>query len=205
MKFIYPPYFIKKIFKNFIWEIKTNERNIFLTFDDCSSKNLTYWVLDTLRQYNIKATFFCTGKNIEGTNIINDIIKAGHRIGNHSYSHLNGFKSKIEEYVSDVQKAHKLINSDLYRPPYGKIKLRQAKLLRERYKIVLWSVISYDFDKNTTPTKCFENIKKNTKSGSIIVFHTNEKAKKNVQYALPATIEHFLNKGYSFESIPLNL
>lgn len=205
MKLVYPPNIIRKFTKNIIWSIKERKKTIFLTFDDCNSEDLTYWALELLKEFNIKATFFCTGKNIEGTTAVSDILKEGHSVGNHGYEHLNGFKTRTKEYVSDVLKCNSLIDSDLFRPPYGRITPKQYKILQKNYKIIMWEVVSYDFDKNVTPQECFENVKKYSKSGSIIVFHTNEKARRNIQYALPATIEYFFKIGYQFDKIPMNL
>ena len=204
MKLVYPPNIVRKFAKNFIWSIKRSEKTLFLTFDDCKSEDLTYWTLDLLKEYNVKATFFCTGKNIEDTTIVSDILEEGHSVGNHGFEHLNGFKTNTEEYVSDILKCNGLVDSDLFRPPYGKITRNQAKILQENYKIIMWEVISYDFDKTITPQECLENVKKHSKSGSIIVFHTNEKARRNIQYTLPLTLEYFLKNGYKFDKIPMN-
>ncbi len=203
MNLISPPNIIKKFHKKLTWNIKTDTKQIFLTFDDCQCEDLTYWVLELLKRHNIEATFFCTGKYVENTNIVSYILKNNHSIGNHGYQHFNGYKTKTTKYISNVLKCSGIIDSELFRPPYGKLKSRQSKILLKNYKIIMWDVLSYDFDAKTTPQQCFENVKKHTKPGSIVVFHTNSKARKNIQYTLPATIEYFTKKGYKFNKLSM--
>lgn len=201
MKFITAPKIIRKIFKKIIWRIDTDKKNLYLTFDDCSDNELTDWVLSVLEKNNIKATFFCTAKYIKDNDILEKISKNGHYIGNHSYSHFNGLKTSNKKYLEDIEKSKTLIKSDLFRPPYGKLSLRQFNYIRNNFLIIMWDVLSYDFEKKTTKEQCFDIIKKHTKKGSIIVFHTIAKAKKNIQFCLPATIEYFTNKGYKFKNL----
>jgi len=201
MKFINPPNILKKIYKNLIWDIPNEENKVFLTIDDCQSEDVTRRILDVLDEFKIKATFFCCGKNVEFNNLHNTILDKGHRVGNHGFEHISGYKTSLNDYVSNVYKCNQIIDSNLYRPPYGKITFRQSNTLKITYKIIMWDIMTYDFDLNTTPIECFENVKEYVKSGSIIVFHANDKAKRNVMFALPYSIEYLLKKGFSFSVI----
>ncbi len=201
MKFVNPPNIVKNFCKKFVWTIPNNEKKIFLTFDDCQDEDLTFRVLDILDHFAIKATFFCTGKYLQFNKIHKVIAAKGHNLGNHGFEHINGLKSKTQDYVCDVHKCRQFIDSDLFRPPYGKILPKQAKILSKSYKIIMWSVLSYDFDKNITPAECLEFVKNYTNSGSVIVFHTNTKARRNLLYALPNSIRFLLNKNFKFDTI----
>lgn len=210
--------FIKKIFSNYVWDIPNNANKIFLTFDDGPTPEITEWVLDELRKHNIKATFFCIGKNIETyAAIFVKIINEGHAIGNHTYSHLNGWKTSTLDYLENTRLCEETImkfnnnnpkskfynsNSKIFRPPYGKIKPSQSnKLQKLGYKIIMWDVLSADFDQNISQKKCFENVFKNTISGSIIVFHDSVKGFKNLHYTLPKTLVYLKEKGFVFDVI----
>ena len=188
---------IKKIFKNFVWDIPNNENKIFLTFDDGPTPEITNWVVDELKKHNAKATFFCIGNNIQKhPDIYQNLIKDGHSVGNHTFDHLNGWKNNDEKYIENILLAENFINAKtkLFRPPYGKIKPSQATKLRKLgYKIIMWDVLSADFDNEITPEKCLQNVLSNVKSGSIIVFHDSQKASKNLNHVLPKTLE-FLSK-----------
>lgn len=195
--------FIKAIFPKYVWDIPNAEKKIYLTFDDGPIPEITEWVINQLEQYNAKATFFCIGENIQKhPEIFRKIIDNDHSIGNHTFNHLKGWETSLTAYIENTEKCAETIanftlqtlNAKLFRPPYGKIKPSQAKALRQSgYKIIMWDVISMDFDKNISPEKCFENVLKNIESGSIIVFHDSIKAWQNLQYALPKTLE-FLKK-----------
>ena len=188
---------IKKIFKNFVWDIPNNENKIFLTFDDGPTPEITNWVVDELKKHNAKATFFCIGNDIQKhPEIYQNLIKDGHSVGNHTFDHLNGWKNNDEKYIENILLVENFINAKtkLFRPPYGKIKPSQATKLRKLgYKIIMWDVLSADFDNEITPEKCLQNVLSNVKSGSIIVFHDSQKASKNLKYVLPKTLE-FLSK-----------
>ena len=204
MKFywIKPHSIIKKTFSNYIWVIPNNERKVYLTFDDGPTPKVTNWVLNELKKHNAKATFFCIGKNIEkNAKIYQNLVNEGHSIGNHTNNHLNGWKSTTKKYVENVLHENNP-KSRIFRPPYGKIKPSQTKKLQKLgYKIIMWDVLSADFDTSISPEKCLENVLLNVKSGSVIVFHDSVKAFKNLEYALPKTLE-FLNKyGFVCESI----
>ena len=217
------PYFVKTpsliplVYRNQIWSFSSRERNIYLTFDDGPTPNITDWVLDILQQYNAQATFFCIGKNIEEhSTTFKRIIDEGHTVGNHTYSHLNGWKTSNKDYLESVLKTEKLIqkvrpetsnleprtSNLLFRPPYGKIKVSQTNLLSENnYTIIMWSVLSADFDKAIDMDKCLDNVKKNGENGSIIVFHDSVNAFEKLQVVLPKVLEHFNNKGFTFKRI----
>jgi peptidoglycan/xylan/chitin deacetylase (PgdA/CDA1 family) len=200
---------IKKIFSKYIWAIPNNEKRIYLTFDDGPTPEITEWTLLQLKKYDIKATFFCLGKNIEKhPEIFTQIIRDGHSIGNHTFDHLNGWNTATETYLKNINSCKTAIdklsteNSKLFRPPYGKIKPSQAKqLTKSGYKIIMWDVLSADFDKEISPEECLKNVTQNTTSGSVIVFHDSVKAFANLEYTLPKTIEFLKEKGFNFETI----
>lgn len=196
-----PPLYADKYLHKFIWNI-SNSKKIHLTFDDGPTPIITEKVLEILDTYKIKATFFTIGRNVERhPDIFKEIKKRGHAVGNHTYSHLNGWKTKYKEYVDDVELANLGMQSKLFRPAYGKIKPMQLRNIYKQYKIIMWDVLSGDYSSLITKEDCFNNIKKYTKEGSIIVFHDSIKASEKLLYALPKTIEYFLNKGYNFDKI----
>ena len=204
---------IKKIFSHYVWDIPNTENKIYLTFDDGPTPEITEWVLEELQKYNAKATFFCIGNNIEKhTDIFEKIATNGHSIGNHTFNHVNGWKTSTKEYLENVNlcesSIHNLkstilnLQSKLLRPPFGKIKMSQSKRLRQLgYKIIMWDVLSADFDARISPEKCLENVLKNVKSGSIIVFHDSIKAFPNLKYTLPKALKYWAAKGFVFEKI----
>jgi peptidoglycan/xylan/chitin deacetylase (PgdA/CDA1 family) len=210
------PKFFKRLFPNLIWDLPTKEKVIYLTFDDGPTPEITEWTLNTLKQYNAKATFFCIGKNVKDHPIIfSKLVSDGHGIGNHTYNHLKGWKNTTEAYLKNIAKTRSVFQSLLpkgeknttqdkfFRPPYGQIKPKQIKALSLLgYKIIMWSVLSVDWDKNVTKEKCAENVINNATSGSIIVFHDSIKASKNMQYALPKVLDYYSKKGYVFKRIP---
>lgn len=191
--------------KNLTWEIPAKEKTIYLTFDDGPHPVATPFVLDELKKYNAKATFFCIGKNVAAyPHIYKRILIEGHRVGNHTHNHLNGRKTDNKVWLDNVKEAAKWIDSDLVRPPYGKIRAFQARLLQEAnppYMIIMWNVLSADFDRSITPEKCFSHVKKKTKPGSIIVFHDSEKAFPNMRFALTESLKFFSAEGYRFEAV----
>lgn len=205
---------IKRVFSNYIWDIPNKENKIYLTFDDGPTPEITSWVLNQLEQYNAKATFFCIGKNIAAyPEIFTQIIEKGHSTGNHTYNHLNGWKTTTEEYLENSMQCSEIsvqsknnkqqtTNYKLFRPPYGKITAVQAKKLRQKgYKIIMWDVLSADFDQNISKENCLNNVLSNTKSGSIIVFHDSVKAFENLKYALPKVLKHLAEQQFRFEAI----
>ncbi len=197
------PGIIKKYYPRLVWDIPNEENKIYLTFDDGPTPEVTEWVLDVLKKHNIKATFFCLGCNaVKNPTIYSRIINDGHTVGNHSYHHLSGWDTDDEDYLNNIKKSNELLNANLFRPPYGRIKKSQISELTEVYKVVMWDVLSGDFDPKTTPEKCFNNVIKNTKSGSVIVFHDSVKASEKLKYALPKSIEYLLDQGFVFDVIP---
>ena len=202
MKLVKIPGILKKLFPDIIWDIRERQPVLYLTFDDGPTPVVTDKILDILQQYGAKATFFCIGRNVERhPDIYERIVKAGHITGNHTYSHLKGWFTPNREYFNDIALAAQFVKSELYRPAYGMITPAQLKYLRNTYHIVLWDIMSYDFDYYTTPEKCLDNVLSNARPGSIIVFHDSVKASDKVLYALPAILEHFKAKGVQFHSI----
>ena len=178
------------------------QKTIYLTFDDGPIPGLTEWVLDQLNTFSVKATFFCVGANIlKNPSIFERIKSEGHVAANHTMFHTKGFKNTVGDYVREVEECKKLVQNNLFRPPYGQLKRGQYKALMERgYKIILWDVISYDFEQITNK-ECAGNVLKNSKNGSIVLFHDNVKAEKNMKYALPLFLEEFLQRGYTFKTL----
>jgi peptidoglycan-N-acetylglucosamine deacetylase len=202
MIFSRPPYLLRLFYRQFIWRFSNSEKAIYLTFDDGPHPEITPWVLQQLKQYNAKATFFMVGKNAaDHPEIVSEIIANGHSIGNHTFNHLNGWETSRKDYISDVDKCHEIFDSKLFRPPYGKIKPEQAKHLVGRFKIIMWDVLSRDYDQKISPNMCFKIIKYFSRNGSIIVFHDSKKAERNLYYSLPRTLEHFSGKGFEFKAI----
>jgi peptidoglycan-N-acetylglucosamine deacetylase len=200
MYFFSTPYFIKKFFrKNIVWEKDPSENSIYLTFDDGPEASVTPWVLEELKKYDAKATFFCLGKNADANpELLETIMQEGHMLGNHSYSHCNGWDTPTHDYIADVEKCNQIIKSDLFRPPYGKIKLSQLRQLKKKYSIMMWSLMSGDFDSGISREKCLDTILNKTKPGTIIIFHDSLKAKEKLEYVLPRYLQHFKEKGYRF-------
>lgn len=203
--FVKSPFWLKKIYSDLFWEIPTKEKNIFLTFDDGPHPTITMQVLDLLKAYNAKATFFCIGNNVvKYPEVYKRIIDEGHALGNHTFNHLNGWETADELYLNDINKAMEYIDSNLFRPPYGRISRFQIQqLLKPKYqmKLIMWSVLSGDFDPNISAEKCLNNVLLSTKEGSIVVFHDSEKASEKMLYALPKVLEQFSKKGFNFEKI----
>ncbi len=203
--FVRTPTWLQKLFPDRVWEMSKLEKKIYLTFDDGPHPIHTPFVLDELKRYNAKATFFCIGNNVElYPEIYTRIIDDGHAIGNHTQNHLNGKKTTDEIYIKDVQAASKYIDSNLFRPPYGRIKSFQAKILStltRPYKIIMWTVLSGDFDPEISNQRCLENVLFKTRNGSIVVFHDSEKASEKMRSTLPVFLNNFSARGYSFEKI----
>ena len=196
------PKFIQALFPSLVWRKETLNKEIWLTFDDGPEPDVTPWILSVLKKENITATFFLVGEQIEEfPELVGAIIKEVHTIANHSYSHKNGWLCTKEKYIADIEKCQELMpNNKLYRPPYGKITKAQITLLKEKYKIILWDVLSWDFQQNTSPERVQGNILKNTKEGSIIVLHNNQKSHKNLFPILEDTIQKLKEKGFSFSA-----
>lgn len=178
------------------------KKRIFLTFDDGPIPEITPSILQLLTDYQIKATFFCVGENIQKyPHIFEQILNEGHEVGCHTFNHLNGWKTPKEEYIQNISKCNNYIQTNLFRPPYGKATPAQIELIKEDYFTILWSVLSGDFDISISGEQCLQNVINNTEDGSIVVFHDNIKAKNRLMFALPRFIEYFLSQGFAFESI----
>jgi peptidoglycan/xylan/chitin deacetylase (PgdA/CDA1 family) len=201
---IQPRSFLRKIYPNALWKINTDEKVIYLTFDDGPVPGLTEWVLDELKKYNAKATFFCVGANILRHQQVFERIKLeGHRTANHTMHHIKGFKNNVKDYMQEVEQCKKLVETNLFRPPYGQLKRSQYNALKERgYKVVFWDVISYDYEK-ISEEHCYDNSVKNTRNGSIVLFHDNVKAEKNLRHVLPLYLKHFANLQFQFKVLDL--
>ena len=200
--FVKPSKFIQKLFPSLIWRKEQENNNIWLTFDDGPSPETTSLILNILKEEKISATFFLIGEKIKKyPTLFQDIIDAGHVVANHSYSHTNGWLSNNLNYFNDIEECQKLMpKNKLFRPPYGKISPLQIRHLKKQYKIILWDVLSWDFSLNITPKKIKANVLKNTTSGSIIVFHNNQKSFKNLSSILQQIIQELKQKGFSFSS-----
>ncbi len=201
------PWLLKNFYPECIWDIKTKEKVLYLTFDDGPHPVATPFVLEELKKHNAKATFFCIGKRVEEYfDIYKKIIEEGHAVGNHTYDHLNGWKTKDQIYLDNIFKAKKIIDSNLFRPPYGRItKFQLKQLSAEKYKLkpIMWSVLSGDFDKEVSGEECYHTVVKNAKQGAVVVFHDSEKALDRLRYALPLVLKHFTENGFEFRSIIL--
>jgi peptidoglycan-N-acetylglucosamine deacetylase len=207
--FIKIPWIAKQFFSSYIWSINTSEKEVFLTFDDGPHPSITPWVLEQLRSYNAKATFFCIGKNVhEHPDVYKQILSEGHATGNHTYHHVNGWKVDTKEYLQDIDKATALIQTNLFRPPYGRIRSNQAKqigdaLHRTDARVIMWDVLSADFDETITKEECLKNVLTNYTKGSVIVFHDSEKAFSHLKFVLPKLLEHLQREGYMCRKIEL--
>ncbi len=202
MAFVRIPGILKRIYPQLTWDIRGEDRVVYLTFDDGPTPEITMKVLDMLAASHARATFFCIGRNAERhPEILARISAAGHALGNHTYSHLKGWYTPNREYYDDIELASRFVPSRLYRPAYGMITPAQIRYLKQRFRIVLWDVMSYDFDPGTSKEKCLSNVIQNARAGSVIVFHDSVKASANLLYALPRVLEYFGGKGFAFEAI----
>ena len=200
------PLFVQWLYPSLVWRQSKAGKSIYLTFDDGPIPEVTPWVLQTLKHYGAKATFFCVGENVKRhPEIFKMLLADGHAIGNHTYHHLNGIKTGPALYLKDFLKCEEVlrengVTTSLFRPPYGRISRRQVQMLASRY-IVMWNVLSYDFSKKITAQKVLDKSIQHTTSGSIVVFHDSLKANENLKFALPKFLEHFQSQGYRFEAL----
>ncbi len=209
LHFYKTPAVLKNISKSLIWNVLSNEKTIYLTFDDGPVPYLTEYIIETLNKYNAHATFFCVGDNIKKyPEVFKKAIEHGHGIGNHTFNHLKGWSSQNDKYMENIHKCQKIIEQNhtkvkkaIFRPPYGQITPRQIQLLKESYNLIMWDVLAYDFDKSHTAEKSLKKIIKATNSGSIVVFHDNYKAEKKLKYMLPKFLEHFKGLGFDFKNL----
>lgn len=197
------PKILQYLFADFLWKIDTNEKVIYLTFDDGPHPVITPWIIDLMNKYNAKGTFFLIGDAVSRHPDLYQLYKAnGHQVGNHTYKHIKGWLSRKKNYLKEIAKCAKIVESNLFRPPYGQINLQAIQEIKKKYKVVMWDVLSWDFDTKTSAKTCLSNVINSSKEGSIIVFHENEKSIKNIMYALPKVLEHFTKLGYEFKAIP---
>lgn len=214
------PNFIKKLYPKRIWGGPKNGNCIYLTFDDGPIPEVTPWVLEQLRKYDAKATFFCIGDNIKKhPDVFKRVVSEGHTVGSHTFNHLNGWKTPTKEYLLNVEAGQKIleeqlpknspteikdIKNKLFRPPYGRIKAKQARELQEQdYTLVMWDVLSMDYDQKLSHEACYQRVLRNTGNGSIIVFHDSLKAERNLKIVLPQVLEYYSAKGYVFKKLSL--
>lgn len=203
----YSPFWLKAIYPRYIWHVPVKEDKIFLTFDDGPIPKITEFVLDQLRDFNAKATFFCIGDNVrKHPDLFQRLLSEGHSVGNHTFNHMNGWKTEDSAYHENISLCDQQlgITTKLFRPPYGRIKRAQAKLLPTERKIVMWDVLSGDFSAQVSKEVCLSKSIKYTKPGSIILFHDSLKAANNMMYALPRFLEHFSQRGYKFEALSMS-
>jgi peptidoglycan-N-acetylglucosamine deacetylase len=202
MYLVKTPHFIQRMFPQFIWRIPSEKPMLYLSFDDGPIPEVTPWVLEQLKNYRAQATFFCVGDNIrKHPGIYQQLQEAGHAVGHHTFHHLNGWQEDNRAYLHNVRKAAHLTKSPLFRPPYGRLKPKQAQILNRHYRIVMWDVLSGDFDPDLSEEACLQNVIDHAGPGSIVVFHDSLKAEQKLRYVLPRVLEHFYKKGYSFAAI----
>ena len=199
MYLAYSPFWLRCLYRKLTWHKSRKEKYIYLTFDDGPIPVVTPWVLNILKKFNIKATFFCIGENVsKHPEIYQRILADGHSVGNHTYNHLKGWETTDEEYLNNIEKCAEVVHSQLFRPPYGRAKTSQYSILNTQYSIIMWDVLSGDFDSDLSPEACLKNVLKYTRKGSIIVFHDSLKAFERLEYALPLSLEWLQKKGYNF-------
>jgi len=199
------PGIVKALYKSCTWQLSPARQAVYLTFDDGPHPQATPFVLEQLKKYNAKGTFFCIGKNVvEHPQIYQQLLQEGHTVGNHTHQHLNGWKTGTDKYIQNILEARQYIDSPLFRPPYGRITPFQVKALKNKMpgvQIIMWDVLSGDFDINLNPEKCLQNVLKHTRPGSIVVFHDSLKAFPRLEYVLPRAMEAWMKKGYKFEGL----
>ena len=200
---ITPPKFIRKMLPDLVWQIE-DERGVYLTFDDGPTPGITEWILATLKRHNAKATFFVLGKNVEKyPDLYEKILADGHRVGNHTYSHQKGYLMSLERYLEDIDFASYTVQSNLFRPPYARVTPSQLRAISQRYRIVMWSIISRDYNRKLTGEMCLRGVLPHIKAGAIILFHDSEKSFANMSYALPKVLERITELGLKCKAIEL--
>ncbi len=199
-----PPLLYRMLFPETLWRINKRRHTVYLTFDDGPVPEVTPWVHDTLDRYGVKATFFCVGDNVaRNPELFEEVKRRGHSVGNHTMNHMQGAKVSTRLYLRNVAEAHELIQSNLFRPPHGLLRWAQSRVLRSRYTIIMYDLVTRDYSKKLNGEQVLDNVKRYARNGSIIVFHDSIKARENMQYALPRAIEWLQAQGYNLESIPM--
>ncbi len=203
MVIVRPPALLTRVLHRVIWSMPEEGREVYLTFDDGPTPEVTSWVLDRLDDAGAEATFFCLGRNVDKyPDLYREIQTRGHSTGNHSYSHLKGFRCSKKRYMDDIDLAANLIESKLFRPPYGRILPSQVNVVLESYDIIMWNVLSNDYNRNLGGERVMQNVIRNVAPGSIIVFHDSEKASGNLYQALPGTLDFLQKEGYRMKKLP---
>lgn len=206
MYWVKTPSLIKNLFPSIVWDFKDRDKSLYLTFDDGPDENITPQVLYLLEKFDAKATFFCVGEKVkQNQDLYHRILKNGHSTGNHSYNHLNGLHVSTSKYLENIKLASEYIQSPLFRPPYGRMKPAQFLALKKHYRIIMWDVLTGDFDPKVTGEKVLEQTIRYAKPGSIVVFHDNAKFSAKMIFALRGTLEYFKKEGYCFKAIPMEV
>lgn len=196
------PNWVRRLYPGVKWREDPTSKVIYLTFDDGPIPEVTPWVLDVLDRYEIKATFFCVGDNVrKHPEVYQEVLRRGHRVGNHTFNHLRGFEIGCSRYVKNVHKASEWIESDLFRPPHGQLRYAQLDALLPEYRIVQWDVISRDYNGKLKPEKVLNIVKRYARNGSIVVFHDSIKAEKNMKFALPKALDYWIKQGFTFRTL----
>ena len=202
MYLVRPPYLLKRLYPKTVWRMPAEDNTLYLTFDDGPVPVVTPWVLETLKQFDAKATFFCVGDNVrKHKHIYKQVISEGHSTGNHTYNHLNAWKTPAARYLENIKQCSQEVSSNLFRPPYGKLTRQIYSSICKEHQVIMWDVLSGDYDAATSPEKCFRNVTRYTRPGSVIVFHDSLKAEKNLKYVLPRVLEYYSSKGFRFERL----
>ena len=197
------PQYVQALFPGLTWKLATDRKEIFLTFDDGPIPQVTPWVIKTLAEYEAKATFFCVGDNVKKyPEIYHQVIEGGHSVGNHTNNHLSGWSTENIAYFNNIRHCARMVQSGLFRPPYGKLRPSQIHFLQRHYQIIMWDVLSGDFDTKISPEKCLHNVLSNIEPGSIIVFHDSEKAWERMSYALPQVLQYCKEKKWELKALP---
>ena len=190
------------LFPEALWRLNRRQKVVYLTFDDGPIPEVTPWVLDTLDHYGIKATFFCVGENVlRNPELFAQLRQRGHSVGNHTMSHVQSSMVTTRTYLRNVKEAEELIGSTLFRPPHGIMRWGTARLLKKHYNIVMYDLVTRDYNRKLTGEQVFNNVKRYARNGSIIVFHDSLKAEANMKYALPRSIEWLIEQGYGFSAL----
>ena len=203
MSYLYKtPRLLKWYYPDLIWDYTSEDKNIYLTFDDGPTKEHTKWILEQLEKFNAKATFFCVGNNVLNCQEeFDEIAKKGHALGNHTFNHLNGRNHSLLSYIRDIRKCDEVFKSKLFRPPHGRLSKKQGLALTKNFKIIMWDVLSGDFDRNLSGEDCYQAVVNNVVNGSIVVFHDSVKAGPRLKIALPKVLDELTSRGYTFKAI----